>query len=202
MPDAFDPLFDELASINAELASVAVRLAALEERQATVGAGTGETGAGGGPSDRAAGAPVLWRSMGEEQRATLWPEFVAWVVWLSDAYELTTEQLPRQCWWQHASVVEELTALWTSHSSAYASEEDVGASPYLWQDALARAVERINRNWLGGCVNGFHEPKSRVPFGADAAYRQELLGAGPPGDREPKEPGEPAKSAEPPPAAG
>ncbi|MFD9061636.1 hypothetical protein ACFVZ3_08970 [Kitasatospora purpeofusca] len=202
MPDAFDPLFDELASINAELASVAVRLAALEERQAAVGAGTGESGDGGGPSDRAAGAPVLWWSMGEVQKAALWPEFVAWVVWLSDAYELTTEQLPRQCWWQHASVVEELTALWTSHSSAYASQEDVGASPYLWQDALARAIERVNRNWLGGCVNGFHEPKSRIPFGTDAAYRKVLLEAGPPGDLEPKEPVEPAESAEPPSAVG
>ncbi|MEU9127819.1 hypothetical protein AB0D08_06845 [Kitasatospora sp. NPDC048540] len=189
MPDPLEPLFDELASINAELTSITVRLATLEERQPAVGGGPGGDASGGGPSDRAAGAPVLWRSMGDEQRALLWPEFVAWVLWLADAYELTTEQLPRQCWWQHASVVEELTALWTSHASAYASEEDVGASPYLWQDALARAVERINRNWLGGCVNGFHEPKSRVPFGTDAAYRDQLLAAGPPGDREPDPPG-------------
>ncbi|MEV7929674.1 hypothetical protein [Kitasatospora sp. NPDC088779] len=195
MPDAFDPLFDELASINAELASVAVRLAALEERQPAAG-GSGGGSEGHGPSDRAPGVPVLWRSMDDEQAAALWPEFVDWVLWLSDAYELTTEQLPRQCWWQHASVVEELTALWTSHSSAYDSEEDVGASPYLWQDALARAVERINRNWLGGCVNGFHEPKSRVPFSADAAYREELLEAGPPRETEPEKPVEPV---EPPP---
>ncbi len=198
MPDAFDPLFDELASINAELASIAVRLATLEERQSAAGA-AGEGGSGGGPSDRAAGAPVLWRSMSDEHRAELWPEFVSWVIWLADAYELTTEQLPRQCWWQHASVVEELTALWTSHASAYASEEDVGASPYLWQDALARAIERINRNWLGGCVNGFHEPKSRVSFGTDAAYRKDLLEAGPPSQAESEEPGEPV---EPPPIVG
>ncbi|MFE2727108.1 hypothetical protein [Kitasatospora sp. NPDC059327] len=201
MPDAFDPLFDELASINAELASITVRLATLEERQPAVSAGAGEGAAGGGPSDRAAGAPVLWQSMGEEQRAALWPEFVAWVIWLADAYELTTEQLPRQCWWQHASVVEELTALWTSHSSAYASEEDVGASPYLWQDALARAIERISRNWLGGCVNGFHEPKSRIPF-AEAAYRTELLEAGPPCQAEPPAPAGSAEPVEPPPPAG
>ncbi|MET9611791.1 hypothetical protein [Kitasatospora indigofera] len=201
MPDAFDPLFDELASINAELASIAVRLATLEERQPAAGGGSAEGGAGGGPSDRAAGAPVLWRSLSAEQQTSLWPEFVTWVVWLADAYELTTEQLPRQCWWQHASVVEELTALWTSHSSAYASEEDVGASPYLWQDALARAVERINRNWLGGCVNGFHEPKSRLPF-ADAAYRTVLLEAGLLSKIEPPDPAGPTGPVEPPPAAG
>ncbi|MGW2543549.1 hypothetical protein ACWC5I_22370 [Kitasatospora sp. NPDC001574] len=177
MPDAFDPLFEELASINAEIASVSARVSILEERQSAAG---GEGGSGG-PSDRAPGAPVLWRTMDEEQQAALWPEFIAWVLWLSDAYELTTEQLPRQCWWQHASVVEELTALWTSHASAYISQEDVGASPYLWQDALARAIERINRNWLGGCVNGFHEPKSRIAFAADADYLKELMEAGPPG---------------------
>ncbi|MFD5922307.1 hypothetical protein ACFVYP_36815 [Kitasatospora sp. NPDC058201] len=186
MPDAFDPLFEELTSINAEIASVSARVSILEERQSAAG---GE-GGGGGPSDRAPGAPVLWRTMDEEQQAALWPEFIAWVLWLSDAYELTTEQLPRQCWWQHASVVEELTALWTSHASAYISQEDVGASPYLWQDALARAIERINRNWLGGCVNGFHEPKSRIAFAADADYLKELVEAGPPGGRNQGDAGE------------
>ncbi|MFF2619747.1 hypothetical protein [Kitasatospora sp. NPDC058046] len=196
MPDAFDPLFEELASMNAELASIAVRLNTLEGRQPSGGAGADEGGASDRPTDRAAGAPVLWRSLSKEQAAALWPEFVAWVVWLADAYELTTEQLPRQCWWRHASVVEELTALWSSHSSAYVSEEDVGASPYLWQDALARAIERINRNWLGGCVNGFHEPKSRVPFGTDPAYCEEVRAAGPPSEDEPTEMVEPPSVSE------
>ncbi|CAM5272164.1 hypothetical protein BOQ63_000565 (plasmid) [Streptomyces viridifaciens] len=179
MPDAFDPLFEELASMNSEIAALTQRVLELEQRPAPTAAG-GSNGAVGGPSDRAPGVPVLWRSLTSEQTGALWPEFVAWVVWLADAYELTTEQLPRQCWWQHAGVVEELTALWTSHASAYASEEDVGASPYLWQDALARAVERINRNWLGGCVNGFHEPRSRMSFGQDKAYGEVIVDAGPP----------------------
>lgn len=190
MSDAFDPLFDELAAINAELAAQDVRLQTLEQNAATGPAGGG--GGGGGPTDRAPGAPVVWRTLSEEQRAVLWPEFVAWVFWLADAYELTTEQLPRHCWWEHESVVEELTALWTSHASAYASEEDVGASPYLWQDALARAVERINRSWLGGCVNGFHEPKSRQAFSEDDAYRSRVLEAGPPTVAEDPAPAGPA----------
>ncbi len=164
--------------MNSEIAMLTQRVLDLEQRPVpAAGGGNGEVG---GPSDRGPGVPVLWRSLTAEQTEALWPEFVAWVLWLSDAYELTTEQLPRQCWWQHAGVVEELTALWTSHASAYASEEDVGASPYLWQDALARAVERINRNWLGGCVNGFHEPRSRQSFGQDKAYAEAVVGAGPP----------------------
>ncbi|MER7674141.1 hypothetical protein ABTY61_37565 [Kitasatospora sp. NPDC096128] len=181
MPDAFDPIFEELASINSEMAALTQRMLDLEQRPVPSAAGPGAgNGAVGGPSDRGPGVPVLWRALTAEQSGVLWPEFVAWVVWLADAYELTTEQLPRQCWWQHAGVVEELTALWTSHASAYASEEDVGASPYLWQDALARAVERINRNWLGGCVNGFHEPRSRMSFTRDKAYAEAIVDVGPP----------------------
>jgi hypothetical protein len=122
---------------------------------------------------------VRWDDLEAEERAVLWPEFVAWVIWVADRYEMTTDQLPRQCWWLHGAVVEELTALWTSHQSAYASGEDGGSAPYLWQDALARAIERMGRFWLGTCRNGQHKARHRdAVWSGDEDYRTLLLSAG------------------------
>lgn len=170
MANGLDAIFDTLEAINHELNVLTARLNALEQ-------GTGLPGAADGAQEgRATGAPIVWASIPDEERAALWEEFVDWTLWMADTYELTPEQLPRQCWWQHGSAVEELTALWTAHQSAYNGTDDVGSAPYLWQDALARCVERLNRVWLGGCTNGFHDPKTRTAF-RDDAYRLQLLKA-------------------------
>jgi hypothetical protein len=182
VPDPLGPLFDALESINSELTSFAARLARLEDAGAVRGAskqsGSGEEGEGS--SARTPGAPVVWHKVKEEERADLWGEFAGWVIRMADTYELTTEQLPHACWWEHGAVVAELTALWTGWESAYGNEEDAAAGPYLWQDAWARAIERIGRMWLGECTNGYHQSKSRTVYGTDPAYRQKIIDAGPP----------------------
>jgi hypothetical protein len=158
MPNGFDDIFAELTTINTEHALLAERVTRLEKHT----------------SEPRAGAPILWHVLPPTKRAELWPRFVTWVIWLADRYELTTDQLPRQCWWQHGAAVEELTALWTSHQSAYAPNQDAGSAPYLWQDALARALDRIARNWLGSCRNGHHKPRHREPWHGNETYLTEL----------------------------
>ncbi|KNE83364.1 hypothetical protein AB0B04_19490 [Streptomyces xinghaiensis] len=181
MPDPLGPLFDALESINSELTSFAARLARLEDAGAVRGAskpgGAGEDGSG----TRAPGAPVVWHKVSDDERPALWSEFTSWVIRMADLYELTTEQLPHACWWEHGSVVAELTALWTGWESAYGNEEDAAASTYLWQDAWSRGIERIGRMWLGECTNGYHHEKSRTTWGTDPAYRKKIIEAGPPG---------------------
>ncbi|MCZ1012274.1 hypothetical protein [Streptomyces lydicus] len=183
MPDPLGPLFDALESINSELTSFAARLARLEDSGAARGASkqgsSGEDGDDEG--SRVPGAPVLWHKVPEEQREALWGEFTAWVIRMADLYELTTEQLPHACWWEHGGLVAELTALWTGWESAYNNEEDAAAGPYLWQDAWSRGVERIGRMWLGECTNGYHREKSRIVWGTDPSYRKKIIEAGPPG---------------------
>ncbi|MFG3182130.1 hypothetical protein [Streptomyces nigra] len=68
---------------------------------------------GGNDSARVRGAPVVWHKGNQEERCELWAEFTAWVIRMADTYELTSEQLPHACWWEHGAVVAELTALWT-----------------------------------------------------------------------------------------
>ncbi|WP_371591219.1 hypothetical protein [Streptomyces sp. NBC_00470] len=146
---------------------------------------TSKSGASGQDGEeensRIPGAPIVWHKVPEDQRPQLWAEFTAWVIRMADTYEMTTEQLPHACWWEHGAVVAELTAMWTGWESAYGSEEDAAAGPYLWHDAWSRCLERIGRTWLGECTNGYHQQKSRTIFGTDPAYRKRILEAGPPG---------------------
>ena len=190
MTNGFDDLFkqlatinDEMVSLNAELMLLGERVKMLEEDHAPGGdRGAGSSGAGEGgeeEAERVAGAPVCWEDLEEAERAALWPEFVAWVIWMADRYEVTNDQIPRQCWWQHGAVVEELTALWTSHQSAYAPGEDAGSAPYLWQDALARAIERIGRLWVGTCRTGQHRDRHREQWDGDEKYLAAILAAAP-----------------------
>ncbi|MFD4243702.1 hypothetical protein ACFWP3_19205 [Streptomyces sp. NPDC058525] len=184
MPDPLAPLFEALESINNELTTFHARVARLEDSGSVRGGSKqgGGDGGGTGEGDRVPGAPVVWhRIEDEEVRAALWGEFTSWVIRMADTYELTTEQLPHACWWQHGSVVAELTALWTGWESSYGNEEDAAARPYLWHDAWSRAVERVSRMWLGECTNGYHQQKSRTTWGTDPAYRKKILEAGAPG---------------------
>ncbi|WP_416969397.1 hypothetical protein [Streptomyces sp. 4F14] len=175
MASGFEDIFAELTNINAEQVLLSERVKLLEEQFSDGGPGGGDADA---EKQRPAGEPVRWHELDPGQHAELWPQFVAWVIWAADRYELTTDQLPRQCWWKHGAVVEELTALWTSHESAYASGEDGGSAPYLWQDAVARALERMGRFWLGACRNGQHKQRHRdAHWGGDADYLALLLAA-------------------------
>ena len=170
MPDFLDPLLAEIESINGEITDLSERMRRAEDAL---------TAGGGDPSQRGAGAAVDWNKLTPDEHAVLWPQFVDWVIWMADRYQLTNAQVPRACWYRHGAVVEELTALWTSHGSAYAADDaGGGAAPYLWQDALARAIERINRLWLGSCRNGTHRDKDRQRWHGDPAYRDSILEAG------------------------
>ncbi|MEU6070542.1 hypothetical protein ABZ864_40410 [Streptomyces sp. NPDC047082] len=181
MPDPLGPLFDALESINSELTAFAARLARLEDASAVRSGPKAGGAVGEGEASRVSGAPVVWHKVAAEEREALWGEFVSWVIRMADTYELTTEQLPHACWWEHGAVVAELTALWTGWESTYGIEEDAAAGPYLWHDAWARAIDRIGRMWLGECTNGYHNQKSRKTWGTDLEYRQKVLEATPPG---------------------
>jgi hypothetical protein len=183
MPDPLGPLFDALESINNELTGFAARLARLEDAGAVRGGGGpgGRNQEAGEAAARTPGAPVVWHKLTDDEREPLWGEFTSWVIRIADQYELTTEQLPHACWWEHGAVVDELTALWTGWESAYGNEEDAAAGPYLWHDAWSRSIDRIGRMWLGECTNGYHNLKSRTVWGTDPVYRKKISDAGPPG---------------------
>ncbi|MGW2654418.1 hypothetical protein ACWC1D_12305 [Streptomyces sp. NPDC001478] len=183
--DPFQPLLDALDAFNGEQKIITNRLSEIERQLSAVPqqASAGVVGAGpvqgGAPAEggRLPGAAIDWRTVPEDQYQELWDKFVDWVLWLADEFELSTDQLPRQCWYLHGSARQELTALWTGWESAYnPTGQDAAAGPYLWHDALARVLERLPRMYLGECANGYHQPRTRVPFTGRVEYRDAARG--------------------------
>lgn len=171
----FDDIFAELTSVNAEVVLLSERVTVLEEAQ-PAGA---ESAGGDADKHRPPGSAIVWEDLDDDEYAVLWPQFVHWVIWIADRRELTTDQLPRLCWRLHEAVVDELTALWTGHQSAYAAvTEDAGSGPYQWQTAFASAIERFGPMWLGTCRNGQHKPRHRQRWAGDDQYVTTLLQSG------------------------
>ena len=86
-------------------------------------------------------APVDWRSTPPALREILWSEFVEWVEWYLENYEITTQTVP-QCWAEHPTLVEELSALWTAYLASY----DIASSatlPLRWLEDAARQRDRL-----------------------------------------------------------
>ncbi|MFD9565065.1 hypothetical protein [Streptomyces sp. NPDC059994] len=91
MPDPLDPLFKALQKINEELDDHHNRLIRIEGQQP--GGGSGDDPG----SPRIPGAPIIWRQLEAAECADLWVEFTTWVIDLADRFELTADQLPREC---------------------------------------------------------------------------------------------------------
>lgn len=162
---AYQAVEHALTVVSRDLDNLAQRVAAIEEALTQPAA------------DRLPGTPIVWHRLDPPEAAELWPQFIDWVTWLADTYDLSLSQLPR-CWPRHGSVVAELTGLWTSYRSAHdATKGDTGSAPYLWGDALARALERITHLWAGDCKTGEHQPASRRPWRCDEAYQRQLTAA-------------------------
>ncbi|MHB1210615.1 MAG: hypothetical protein ACYC1I_13085 [Acidimicrobiales bacterium] len=86
-------------------------------------------------------APVDWRATPPAERAILWTEFVEWVEWYLGNYEITTSVIP-ECWPEHPTLVEELSALWTAHLASY----DIASTatlPLRWLEDAARQRDRL-----------------------------------------------------------
>jgi hypothetical protein len=164
---AYQALEHALTTVSRDLDDLAERVAAIEEALTQPAA------------DRISGTPVVWHELDPAEAAALWPRFIDWVTWLADTYALSVSQLPR-CWPQHGSVVAELTDLWTGYRSAHdTARGDAGSAPYLWGDALARALERITHTWAGDCKTGEHQHPSRRPWRDDNDYLRQLTAAQP-----------------------
>ena len=108
-----------------------------------------------GPAEAVGGFSVNWRQLDDNQARTEWIVLRAWVEWLTVRYHLPISMVPN-CWWQHAALVEELSALHAAHQAAF-DETDAGFGPLNWHERFATAQPRLTRAYGGGCSNG-HDP--------------------------------------------
>ena len=99
--------------------------------------------------------PVDWRRIPARSRAAEWAVLDVWVRWLARRYALDHRELP-PCWFRHAAVVEELSALRTAHAAAFHPTQPA-TGPVDWHQSLGYARLRL-RDWIArtGCKPGGH----------------------------------------------
>lgn len=102
--------------------------------------------------------PVDWTVLGDEEAAKHLRMLADWLEWLVWRYCLDSRIVP-ECWPQHGSLIEELSALRTAWVLSFASTSP-GTSPLDWHQAFAHARQRLT-DWVAriGCRPGEHRPE-------------------------------------------
>lgn len=112
-----------------------------------------------GSSAAIGGDTINWRTLRDEDAADVWEALRAWVEWFTTRYNIPVSTVP-PCWWQHDALVEELSALHTSHVAAF-DPSDTGFGPLSWHERLAIAIPRLTRAYGGGCSTEHRPTKPR-----------------------------------------
>lgn len=99
--------------------------------------------------------PVDWTVLSDEEAAAELDLLDDWVEWLVWRYRLDPRTVP-ECWPQHGSLIEELSALRTGWVQAYASIAP-GTAPLDWHQSFDHARQRLT-DWVArtGCRPGGH----------------------------------------------
>jgi len=102
-------------------------------------------------------SPVDWTVLSEEEAADQLDQLIDWVDWLTWRYTLDSRTVP-ECWPEHGSVLEELSALRTAWIQAYATTS-LGSAPLDWHQAFSQARQRL-ADWAArtGCRPAAHRP--------------------------------------------
>jgi hypothetical protein len=116
-------------------------------------------------------APVDWARLDPDQACDAWLHLDGWVRWLVARYRLDHRDVPA-CWYRHPDLVEELSALHTSHQAAFYPESSPHA-PLDWHHQLAATRHRlqtvVSRT---GCRPAEHRdlPAAEWARGSDPGY--------------------------------
>lgn len=120
--------------------------------------------------------PVDWRRIPAHAAAVEWAALDTWVRWLTTRYALDHRELP-PCWFRHAAMVEELSALRTAHASALHPTQPA-TGPLDWHQSFGFARLRM-RDWVArtGCKPGGHRGDTPAEWSTEPAagvYRSQI----------------------------
>lgn len=102
---------------------------------------------------------VNWRKIADDERADACSALADWVQnWLVPRYALQRRLVP-DCWHQHPSMVEELSALHTAWLVAF-DEADGGFGPIGWHERFALALTRDA--FKEKCADGHRDTPART----------------------------------------
>lgn len=108
--------------------------------------------------------PVDWSSLDREQARDEWDRLTEFVDWLVHRYGLA-ETVPA-CWYRHAPMLEELSALRTGWFGAYVDPMADADAGLAWHENLEKVLLRM-REWdRTGCAAGTHRDDHPLPGAA------------------------------------
>lgn len=110
--------------------------------------------------------PVDWRRISAQEVTAEWAALNTWVQWLVSRYSLDHREVP-PCWFRHAAVVEELSALRTAQASAFHTTQPA-TGPLDWHQSFGYTRLRL-RDWIArtGCKPGGHREDTSPQWSTD-----------------------------------
>jgi hypothetical protein len=101
-----------------------------------------------------------WHTMTAGEQVTAWAGLRAWVTWLSDRYELSTEERLPRCWPRHPGLVEELYALKAWREEIYTTGQPSGQAARYWHNELRQVLHAAATMYAVGCRAGHRSSPS------------------------------------------
>lgn len=121
--------------------------------------------------------PAPWnrKELADPAAAQLLTELRQWVDWYNDRYGVNAESRIAGCWYRHAPVVEELTAVWVAWRVAYYGHKTPSDAPVYWHERILwPAIARIRKNsWgLGACNPVHKDPRPKNEPSTDDGFAE------------------------------
>jgi hypothetical protein len=124
-------------------------------------------------------APWNWKHLDGPAAAKLLTELREWVDWYNDRYGVAADSRIPGCWYRHAPVVEELTAVWIAWKAAYYGHKAPVDAPAYWHERILwPTFERITKRQWGmvNCGAGHKDPRPQSASSTDEGFEDFLTG--------------------------
>lgn len=100
---------------------------------------------------------IDWRNIAPEDEEPTFAALADFLSWAVPRWGFTADQFPASCWWQHADVVEEMTAWWALWQAYIRNPYAHPAEPLAFNERTNALKARLGANYRGRCRKG-HEP--------------------------------------------
>ena len=99
-------------------------------------------------------SPVDWHDLRGADADTMLAMLADFLEWAVPRWGFTTDQFPYACWWQHADIVEEMTAWWGMWIAYIHNPDAHPADPTAFHERTWNLKQRLATTYRGRCRKG------------------------------------------------